>query len=78
MLGGDDIVDSQEASSLSHNRNNIHLYSNSWGPSDHGYIVHGPGPLVQQAFTEGTNEVSLQTIVSLHPCRSFHPSAVCE
>ena len=64
LIGGD-TVDSQEAGSLSHNRDNIHIYSNSWGPSDYGTVVLGPGPLLEQAFEEGVNEVSHRIIIKL-------------
>ena len=51
------VVDSQEAGSLSHNRNNIHVYSNSWGPYDDGYTVQGPGLLLNEAFINGVDQV---------------------
>ena len=58
LLGGPDIVDSQEAASLSHKRDDIHVYSNSWGPPDDSITVMGPGPLLQQSFMEGSTEVT--------------------
>ena len=59
------VTDAQEAMSLSHNRNNVHIYSNSWGPSDGGYSVAGPGSLLSQAFMEGTQLVSDVLISSI-------------
>ena len=51
-------TDAQQAMALGHNRNDIHIYSNSWGPNDSGYIVSGPGPLLEQTLMEGTEAVS--------------------
>ena len=48
----------QEAASLSHSNDIIEIFSNSWGPSDNGALVEGPGPLVQHVFEGGTSEVS--------------------
>ncbi len=36
----------------------IHIYSNSWGPSDNGRTVKGPGPLVKEALKNGARRVS--------------------
>ncbi len=57
LLGNGFVVDSQEASSLSHNWNTIDIYSNSWGPPDDGYTAMGPGPLAMEAFSQGANQV---------------------
>ena len=59
LLGEYGVVDSQEAASLNHLYNKIHVYSNSWGPSDDGYTVYGPGRLVKDAFINGVNKVLL-------------------
>ena len=50
-------TDAQEAGSLSHNRENIDIYSNSWGPFDDGEVVGGPRPMTVQALREGSTEV---------------------
>ena len=57
LLLGNTTTDAQDAGALSHNRNDIDIYSNSWGPSDIGFIVSGPGLLVNQAFMEGATQV---------------------
>lgn len=50
------VSDSDEAQALCHKCDEddmdsmIHIYSNSWGPSDEGVYLGGPGPLVPQAF----------------------------
>ena len=50
-------TDAQEASGLSHNRQSIDIYSNSWGPSDDGATVGGPRTMTSQALMEGSTEV---------------------
>ena len=52
-------TDLTEASALGYNNNYIHVYSNSWGPSDWGFIVSGPGTLVKHALETGVREVRL-------------------
>ena len=59
---GDDVTDAQDAGALSHNRNDIDIYSNSWGPYDDGYTVAGPGPLVAQALMEGATQVMMRNL----------------
>jgi len=49
------MTDSQEASSLSFNRNNNQIYTNSWGPADDGLTLEGPGPLLMQVFTDSAS-----------------------
>lgn len=44
-------TDSQEAAAMAHKNDLIFVKSNSWGPSDSGSIVEGPGPLTRQAFS---------------------------
>ena len=51
------MTDLQEAATLSHSSGIIEIYSNSWGPSDSGQLVDGPGPLVQLAFETGARDV---------------------
>ena len=41
-----------ESNALSHERQSIDIYSNSWGPSDNGNTVEAPGPLMTAAFEE--------------------------
>ena len=48
-------TDVRESNALSHNRQDIDIYSNSWGPSDNGRTVEAPGPLMLAAFE---NDVS--------------------
>ena len=47
-------TDAQEAAALSHEREQIDIYNNSWGPALTGVAVE-PGPLVKQAFLDGVN-----------------------
>ena len=44
--------DSDEANALSHLNDDIDIYSNSWGPSDNGQTLSGPGPLMIAAFED--------------------------
>jgi len=44
------LSDTKEANALSHMRQSIDIYSNSWGPSDNGYTLEAPGPLMMAAF----------------------------
>ena len=50
-------TDAQEASALGYHDYHIDVYSNSWGPSDFGFVVSGPGPLVQNTLRMGVTEV---------------------
>ena len=50
-------TDAETASALSHLRSNIDIYSNSWGPSDYGFVVEGPSYLSKMAVIEGTEMV---------------------
>ena len=52
MLDGE-VTDAVEAGSLSYKPEKIDIYSSSWGPDDDGRTVDGPGPLAQQAFSNG-------------------------
>ena len=56
MLDGD-VTDVVEAGSLSLRPNHIDIYSSSWGPSDDGTTVDGPGTLAKKAFVDGVNKV---------------------
>ena len=50
-------TDAQDASAVSHQRNTIDIYSNSWGPADYGCIVGGTKTLTLTALEEGTQLV---------------------
>ena len=43
-------TDIRESSALGHERQDIDIYSNSWGPSDDGETLQGPGPLMMAAM----------------------------
>jgi len=43
-------TDAQEASAMEHEKDAIQIKSNSWGPSDSGGVLEGPGPLTRAAF----------------------------
>ncbi|QTA88490.1 S8 family serine peptidase [Desulfonema magnum] len=45
-------TDAEEAKSLSYQRDDIHIYSNSWGPEDDGTRLEGPGPLTLEALED--------------------------
>jgi len=42
--------DSMEAEALSYENEEIHIYTNSWGPADDGRTLEAPGPLTLAAF----------------------------
>lgn len=44
------VSDAQEAAALAHEQGAIHISSNSWGPSDDGQTLAGPGPLAEAAM----------------------------
>ena len=56
LLGGA-TTDSTDASAVSYFRNNIDIYSNSWGPADNGVTVDGPKYLTSLALKEGAEMV---------------------
>ena len=57
MLDGS-VTDVVEASSLSFNPQHIDIYSCSWGPTDNGRTVDGPGKLAKLAFINGVTKVA--------------------
>lgn len=65
MLDGR-VTDKVEAESLSLNPQYIDIYSASWGPSDDGATVEGPGALAMAAFLNGIEKVknSIQSILT--------------
>lgn len=56
MLDGS-VTDVVESSSLHLNPQHIDIYSSSWGPSDNGQTVDGPGRLAKKAFVQGVTVV---------------------
>ena len=52
-----DATDLTEALGLGQQNDYIQVYSNSWGPSDLGFIVDGPGSLTKQALYNGAMHV---------------------
>ena len=59
MLDGR-VTDKVEAASLSLNPQFIDIYSASWGPSDDGATVEGPGTLAAAAFENGITKVFIK------------------
>ena len=55
LIGGP-ANDLTEADSLSYLRNDIDIYSNSWGPSDDGKTLRGANPLLEMALHAGVNQ----------------------
>ena len=53
-----------EERSLTYENNITDIYSNSWGPSDDGDIVAGPGQLAKMALEIGAREVSCRIVVT--------------
>jgi len=45
-------TDAQEADALSFHRDDIHIYSNSWGPDDDAKRLEEPGPLTSAALAD--------------------------
>lgn len=43
-------TDAQEAAAFTHQNNQIFLKNSSWGPTDDGFTLEGPGPLGQAAL----------------------------
>ena len=46
-------IDSREAISFEHGKDHIDIYSSSWGPSDTGTIVDGPGQFCSEQIKQG-------------------------
>ena len=51
------LSDLQIAEALGHYNDHIGIYSNSWGPTDSGRIVEGPGPLTTMTLKNGAENV---------------------
>lgn len=54
------VTDRVEAEAFSFKNNYIHIYSSSWGPSDDGRTVEGPGLMASRAFEKAIIEVKLR------------------
>ena len=61
-------TDSQEAAVLGHKNDYIMIYSNSWGPSDFGFIVEGPDVYTKTTLVSITfvNYLIIYTTVHVH------------
>ena len=67
MLDGA-VSDRVEASSLIYSLDKVDIYSASWGPSDDGKTVEGPGRMVRQSFYRGVTEVIRSNNISWTNC----------
>ena len=56
-------TDSQEANALGHENDYIKIYSNSWGPSDFGFIIDGPEYYTKSTLSTGVTSVSCTQII---------------
>ena len=66
-------TDALEAKALSHERDYIDIYSNSWGPGDKGFEVVGPDKLTQLALKDGAEKVQkLITFPEVYFMRSLN------
>jgi subtilisin-like proprotein convertase family protein len=54
LIGGN-AGDTQEGAALSHSNSVIHIYNNSWGPNDDGFVKGGAGTLALAALQNGVN-----------------------
>ncbi len=52
LIGGT-AGDTQEGGALSHSNSVIHIYNNSWGPNDDGFVKGGAGTLALAALQNG-------------------------
>lgn len=51
------VNDRIEGTALSYAQDKVDIYSASWGPSDDGKTVDGPGILAKEAMERGINNV---------------------
>ncbi len=73
-----DGTDVSEANMLSYKDSYIQVYSNSWGPSDYGFVVKGPDVLARHTLETATAQViiylgmafKLQWNLSIH-CKKW-------
>ena len=56
-------TDLQEANALGHENDYIKIYSNSWGPTDFGFIVDGPKYYTKSTLSTGVTTVSCIQII---------------
>ena len=56
MLDQPYMTDLIEAAAMSYDRDNIDIYSASWGPTDDGRTVDGPRNETMRAIVEGVNK----------------------
>ena len=63
-----------DAKALSHREDIIEIYSNSWGPSDDGETVAGPGSLTRMAFEAGSKQVSACQCCTVTQLWGFQPT----
>jgi hypothetical protein len=62
LFAGNSATDADEAQAFYRDHINpsmIEIFSNSWGPSDNGYTIRGPGRLAAEAFKHGIQKASL-------------------
>ena len=50
------LSDTREANALGHSRSEIDISSNSWGPTDDGQTLEGPGPLLLNSLEKNVYE----------------------
>ncbi|KAH9492965.1 Neuroendocrine convertase 1 [Bulinus truncatus] len=55
MLDGR-VTDRMEGDALAYNIDHVHIYSASWGPTDDGKTVEGPGRMASQGLEKGIRE----------------------
>lgn len=53
-------TDATDASAVTYHSNEVDIFSNSWGPPDHGFVVAGPQRLTLMAIRQGAMTVSIQ------------------
>lgn len=53
-------TDISEADALGFKEDYIDVYSNSWGPSDFGFYVQGPGRLAERTMQTAVREVGAE------------------
>ncbi len=58
-------TDIQESTALNYKYDEIDIYSNSWGPSDTGFTVSGPGLLTKMALENGVTKVRTEGVLIL-------------
>lgn len=52
-----------ETKAFNYHFNDIHIYSNSWGPLDNGYTVEGPREFAARAIEIGALKASIIIII---------------